>query len=109
MNTSTQTVDTSNNRAKNQLMRDLITKPMDINNNTSPTTKPGISSKAKKLKASFQVSKVPRAALECATPRCNTGKNKRKPLMATSKATTWAKESLAFMSSFKVMVPTTPQ
>lgn len=77
MNTSTQTVDTSNNRAKNQLMRDLITKPMDINSNTSPTTKPGISSKAKKLKASFQVSKVSKAALECATPRCNTGKIKK--------------------------------
>ena len=87
MNTSTQTVATSNSRQKNQLMRDLISRPMDINSNTSPTTKPGISSSARKLRASFQELNRPDASLECATPRCNTGKNKRKPLMATSRAT----------------------
>ena len=87
MKKSTHSVATSSSRDKNQLMRDLINSPSDISRSTSPTTTPGISSKAKKLNASFQVSKEPDLALAWATPRSSTGRNKRKPLIATSKAT----------------------
>ena len=63
MKKSTQTVATNSSNAKNQLIRDLINSPSDISTSTNPTTKPGISSKAKKLRASFHESNEPETVL----------------------------------------------